>query len=170
VGIIFHRLRLNLHPEKTRKVDLSYGKDGFEFLGCYLRKRLSGRILEKEGKQRYFLQRWPSVRSMKRMRQKVKELTGSKRNGIKDVRVLIQDLNPALRGWGNYFRTGNAAIKFNSVDWYVGRRLQGFLARRAGRNLKTGQAEQWNAAWFKQQGLYRLGGTIRYPGVVQATS
>jgi len=168
VGIILCRLRLNLHSEKTRKVDLSYGKEGFNFLGCYLRKRLSGRILEKEGKRKYFLQRWPSVRSMKRMRQKVKELTGSKRNGVKDVQVLIQDLNPALRGWGNYFRTGNAAIKFNSVDRYVWRRLQGFLARRAGRNLKAGQVKQWDSAWLGQQGLYRLGGTIRYPGAVQA--
>lgn len=168
IGLILQRLRLALHPEKTRKVDLSFGREGFNFLGCYLRKRLSGRILEKEGKRKYFLQRWPSARSMKRMKQKVKELTGSKRNGVKDVRVLIQDLNPALRGWGNYFRTGNAAIKFTGMDSYVWRRLQGFLTRRAGRNLKPGQVRQWNTAWLGQQGLYRLGGTIRYPGGAQA--
>ena len=169
VSMILQRLRLNLHPDKTRRVDLSFGKEGFNFLGCYLRKRMSGRILEKEGKRKYFLQRWPSVRSMKRMRQKVKELTGAKHNGVKDVRVLIQDLNPALRGWGNYFRTGNAAIKFNSVDSYVWKRLQGFLVRRAGRNLKPGQADHWNTAWLGEQGLHRLGGTIRYPGAMHAT-
>ena len=29
---------------------------------------------------------------------------------------MIADLNPLLRGWGNYFRTGNAAIKFRQAD------------------------------------------------------
>jgi group II intron reverse transcriptase/maturase len=168
VGIILHRLRLDLNPEKTRKVDLSFGKEGFDFLGCYLRKRLSGPLLEKKGLKRYFLQRRPSSRSMKRIRQKVKDLTGSERNGVKDVRVLINDLNPVLQGWGNHFRTGNAAIKFNSVDGYVERRLRHFLIRRVGRNLKPGQASQWSPEWLEQQGLYRLGGTIRYPKAVHA--
>lgn len=168
VGIILGRLRLDLNPEKTRKVNLSFGREGFDFLGCHLRKRLSGRLY-KEGLKRHFLQRCPSARSMKRIRQKVKDLTGPKRNGVKDVRVLIKDLNPVLQGWGNYFRTGNAAIKFNSVDGYVWRRLFRFQTRRVGRNLKSGQAAQWNSAWFGQQGLYRLGGTVRYPNAVYAT-
>ena len=38
--------------------------------------------------------------------------------------MLVQDLNPVLRGWGNYFRTGNAARKFNQVDRYVVSRLK----------------------------------------------
>jgi signal transduction histidine kinase len=46
---------------------------------------------------------------MKRVRQRVKELTGRSRNGVKDVRVSIRDLNPVLRGRGNSFRTGNTA-------------------------------------------------------------
>ena len=37
---------------------------------------------------------------------------------------IIADLNPVLRGWGNYFRTGNAAKQFNQVDTYVWRRLR----------------------------------------------
>ena len=69
----------------------------------------------------FFLHRWPSQRSLKRVRQRVKELTGSNRGGVKDVRVIIRDINPVLRGWGNYFRTGNAAVKFNQVDTYVWR-------------------------------------------------
>ena len=168
VGIILGRLKLDLNPEKTRKVDLSFGKEGFDFLGCNLRKCLSGRLLEEKNLKRHFLQRCPSARSMKRIRQKVKDLTGSERNGVKDVRVLIKDLNPILQGWGNYFRTGNAAIKFNSVDRYVWRRLHRFLVRRVGRNLKPGQAGLWSSEWLGQQGLYRLGGTIRYPKAVYA--
>ena len=51
VRIILARLKLELHPEKTRRVELSWGKQGFDFLGCYLRKRLSGRIWEKARKR-----------------------------------------------------------------------------------------------------------------------
>ncbi|MBI4570774.1 MAG: hypothetical protein HY723_02405, partial [Chloroflexi bacterium] len=76
---ILRRLKLELHPDKTRRVELSWGKEGFDFLGCHLRKRLSGAILEKSGRRLYFLQRGPSQRSMKRVRQRVKELTGTNR-------------------------------------------------------------------------------------------
>jgi RNA-directed DNA polymerase len=123
---------------------------------------VSGRLLER-GIRRYYLQRWPSARSMKRIRQKVRVRTGRNRNGVKDIRVIIRDLNPILRGWGNYFRTGNAAIKFNQVDDCVRQRLRRFLMKRYGRNLHAGRADQWTADWFQQQGLYRLRGTIHYP-------
>ena len=32
-----------------------------------------------------------------------------------DIRVLIADVNPILRGWRNYFRTGNAADRLRTV-------------------------------------------------------
>lgn len=163
VRIILERLKLTLHPEKTRRVELTDGKDGFDFLGCHLHKRVSGRLLER-GIRRYYLQRWPSPRSMKRVRQRVKELTDRKRNGVKDVRVLIRDLNPVLRGWGNYFRTGNAARKFLQVDTYVWSRLRRFQVKRKGRNLRAGEALAWTRDFFHGHGLHRLRGTVRYPG------
>ncbi|MFH1724359.1 MAG: group II intron reverse transcriptase/maturase [Elusimicrobiota bacterium] len=169
IAIIFERLELSLHPEKTRRIDLSWGEEGFNFLGWYLRKRMSGRQKER-GKVLYFLNRWPSVKSMKRVRQKVKGLVGPHRNGAKDVRVLVKDLNPVLRGWGNYFRTGNSALKFLATDKYVRERLRKFLIRRHGRNLKPGQSSAWTDDWFLTQGLHRLRGTIRYPGVAHAVA
>jgi len=160
---ILARLGLELAPEKTRRVELSWGKQGFDFLGCHLRKRLSGPIWEKERRRVYFLQRWPSQRSMKRVRQRVRDVTGRNRNGVKDVRVIIRDLNPILRGWGNHFRTGNAAKKFNQVDTYVWRRLKCFMVKRKGRNLKPGEAEGWTYDFFWSHGLHRLRGTVKYP-------
>jgi len=163
VKLILERLKLRLHPDKARRVELTDGKGGFDFLGCYLRKRVSGRQLE-HGIRRYYLQRWPSTRSMKRVRQRVKELTGRDRNGVKDVRVIIRDLNPVLRGWGNYFRTGNAAGKFIQVDTYAHQRLHRFMVKRKGRHLRVGEASAWNEDFFHGHGLHRLRGTIRYPG------
>jgi RNA-directed DNA polymerase len=162
VGEVLAELGLELHPDKTRIVDLGEGREGFDFLGCHFHARASGRLLER-GIRRYYLHRWPSVRSMKKVRQRVKELTGRNRNGVKDVRVLISDLNPILRGWGNYFRTGNAANKFRQLDDYVVGRLKRFLRKRYGRNLHAGRADEWTENWFNDLGLYRLRGTIRYP-------
>ena len=163
VGRILTWLKLELHPEKTRRVDLSWGKQGFDFLGCHLRKRFSGPVWKRERKRVYFLQRWPSAKAMKRVRQSIRELTDSRWNWAKDVQVLIERLNPVLRGWGNYFRTGNAAIKFVRVDAYVWRRLNRFMIRRTGRNLKTANLFSWTDDFFHGLGLYRLRGTIRYP-------
>jgi group II intron reverse transcriptase/maturase len=170
VQAVLTRLGLELHPEKTRKIDLSRGREGFDFLGCHLRKRMSGPIWENERKRVYFLQRWPSAKSMKRVRQRVKELTGRNRHGVRDVRVLIDDVNPILRGWGNYFRTGNAAQKFNQVDSYVWERLRRFMIDRKGRNLKPGEAPTWTRAFFHELGCHRLRGTVRYPGAAHAAT
>ena len=81
-GILEGELGLELHPDKTRRVELSEGKEGFDFLGCHLHKRMSGRWLEQYGKRRYYLQRWPSAAAMKRVRECVRELLGRHRNGV----------------------------------------------------------------------------------------
>ena len=85
---------------------------------------------------------------------------------ITDVRdrELIAELNPLLRGWGNYFRTGNAADKFLEIDRYVAWRLKRLLIKRKGRNLRAGEADAWTADWLVGLALHRLRGTIRYPG------
>lgn len=156
-------LGLELHPDKTKVVDLREGREGFDFLGCHFRARVSGKLLER-GIRRYYLHRWPSQRAMKSIRAKVKAKTGRNRTGVSDIREVIADLNPLLRGWGNYFRTGNAADKFIAIDSYVVRRLRRLLVKRHGRNLRAGQADAWTRQWFGELGLHQLMGTIRYPG------
>jgi group II intron reverse transcriptase/maturase len=158
------RLGLELHPEKTRTLDLSWGKEGFEFLGCTLRKRMSGRVWERSRKRVYFLQRWPSQRSMKRIRQKVKQVTPRSRCHV-DLREIIAQLNPVLTGWANYFATGNAAIKFSAIDDYAIKRLRKQLLKRKGRHLEPGESLRWTREYFERLGLVRLRGTIRYPEV-----
>ena len=155
-------LGLSLHPDKTRVVELRGGKEGFDFLGCHLHARMSGKLWEQRRVVRYYLQRWPSKRSMKRARAKVKALTGRSQLGM-ELDAVIGRLNMFLRGWGNYFRTGNAADKFVSLDRYVAWRLKRLLIKKRGRNLRAEQADKWTRTWFHDQGLYKLMGTIRYP-------
>ncbi len=155
-------LGLDLHPDKTRVVDLRQGREGFDFLGCHFRARMSGRLWEQKRIVRYYLHRWPSARSMKRARLRIKALTGRNRVGM-ELQDLIKGLNPFLRGWGNYFRTGNAANKFIDLDRHVVWRLKRLLIKKRGRNLRAGQVGRWTRTWFHDQGLYQLMGTISYP-------
>jgi RNA-directed DNA polymerase len=162
VAEILGELGLELHPGRTKVVDLREGREGLDFLGCHFRARMSGRLWEQRRVIRYYLHRWPSQRAMKRLRDKVHARAGRNRVGA-DIREVIADLNPLLRGWGNYFRTGNAAVKFRQADDYVVWRLRTLMIRKRGRNLRAGQADAWTEDWFNGHGLYRLRGTIRYP-------
>src|SRR5687767_10872367 len=131
VSAVLTRLGLELHSEKTRTVDLSRGGAGFDFLGCHLRKRMSGPIWERSRRRVYFLHRWPSGRAMARVRARVRALTPRSRCH-EDLRRVIADVNPVLRGWAQYFRTGNAATKFHHLDAYVTDRLHALRRSRAG--------------------------------------
>ena len=162
LGEILAALGLRLHPDKTKVVDLRQGREGLDFLGCHFRARMSGRLWEQQRIVRYYLHRWPSQTALARVRAKVREHTGRNRVGV-DIRDVIADLNPVLRGWGNYFRTGNAGIKFGQIDRYVVWRLFRLMVKKRGRNLRAGQAGQWTEEWFNGHGLHRLRGTIRYP-------
>jgi len=160
------RLGLELHPDKTRRVELYDGKQGFDFLGCHFRKRLSGAIWERARKRVYFLHRQPSRRAMNGIRQKVRAQTPRGRCHA-DLRKVIADLNPILRGWGAYFGTGNAARSFKQIDTYVYERLRSLHVKRAGRNLEARTAETWTREYFWNHGLYRLRGTVKYPEATQ---
>jgi len=162
VGEILASLGLRLHPDKTKVVDLRNGREGLDFLGCHFRARMSGRLWEQRRIVRYYLHRWPSQAAMARVRVKVRDLTGRNRVG-RDIRDVIAVLNPILRGWCNYFRTGNAADKFRQIDKYVTWRLFRLMVKKRGRNLRGGHADQWTEEWFNGHGLHRLRGTIRYP-------
>ena len=155
IGQIMARLGLTLHPEKTRIANLARGEESFVFLGCMVRKRRS--VQRKPWC--HFVQRWPSPKAMRRIRERVHGLTDARRSG-RELKDLIEDLNPVLRGWGNYFRTGNADRKFNQIDDYVRRQLCRWLWRRGGQRRKF-RRDRWPRQ--HDMGLYRLRGTVCYP-------
>jgi RNA-directed DNA polymerase len=169
VRTVLTRLGLELHPEKTRMVDLSRGREGFDFLGCHLRKRMSGPIWERSRQRVFFLHRGPSQRAMTRVRARVRRLTGRARCHT-DLREVIAEVNPVLRGWAQYFRTGNAAAHFTYIDQFVEQRLRGLRLKRAGSRQTATQSSTWRRPFFEALGLIRLRGTIQYPGDAHAST
>jgi group II intron reverse transcriptase/maturase len=149
-------LGLLLHPEKTRIVDIRRGAQGFDFLGFHHRMVESWR---RPG--RYWLNKWPSPRAMASIRGKVRDMTGPSRVGL-DLGVVVEQLNPVLRGWGAYFRQGNSSAKFGAIDHYVHERVA-ILASRKHALSGFNWQDRFTWAWLGNLGIYRLTGTVRYP-------
>ena len=101
LGLVMDRLGLTLHPVKTRLVDLRRGKESFVFLGCTIRKK---RSIQRNPRW-HFMQRWPSPKATKRLRDRVRELT-SKRQSGKDVKQIIAELNPRTSRLGKLLPDG----------------------------------------------------------------
>ena len=160
IVLVMNRLGLTLHPAKTRLVDLRRGKESFEFLGCTIRKKRS----IQRAPDKHFMQRWPSPKATKKLRDRVRELTSKGQSG-KDVKQIIAELTPVLRGWGNYFRTGNADREFNKMDGFVVGSLRHWQYRRGGQ--RQTKREPFTGELLYGMGLHKLMGTVKYPA--QAT-
>jgi RNA-directed DNA polymerase len=154
-AMVLGGLGLRLSPEKTRIVGLTRGKEGFDFLGFHMRK-----VESWKWRGKWYLQRWPSARAMNSIREKIRALT-TRRYTEMALSAVVDRLNPVLRGWGNYFRAGNSARKFNQIDSYVHERLAILAAnkhQRSGRRWAT----EYNVAWFQRLGVHTLNGSVRY--------
>jgi retron-type reverse transcriptase len=161
VRVIMDRLGLELHPDKTRMVDMANGKEGFVFLGLNVRKR---RSIQRNPRW-HFVQRWPSPKAMKRVHTRVHELTEVRGNPARNISEVIEALNPVLRGWGNYFKTGNSDAKFNQMDSYVWRRVTRWQHRQGGQRTRF-RYDRWPSQRLWDMGLHRLQGTVSYPAHV----
>ncbi|XVQ86189.1 group II intron reverse transcriptase/maturase [Microbispora siamensis] len=97
---------LVFNEDKTRIVSLT---EGFDFLGFNIR-RYGAKLLIK-----------PSTAAMRRIRRRladeVRTLRGS--NAV----ALLATLNPIIRGWAAYYRTGVSSRAFSSLDDHMWRLL-----------------------------------------------
>jgi group II intron maturase len=73
----------------------------------------------------------------------------------------VEELNPVLRGWCNYFRWGNSSRQFSRIDSYVRERLALFDSKkRQKRRRRWGEGHR--QAWLSRLGIFSLSGTVRY--------
>ena len=153
---VLSTLGLQLHPEKTRIIRLTRGEEGFDFLGFHHRKVEAWRW-----PGHFYLQRWPSKRAMGSIRDKVRAATDRKFVGY-SLEAAVDRLNPVLRGWGNFFRYGNSARKFTTVDSYVHLRLARLASAKYGLSHRNwAKGNHFDLKWLSGLGVYRLTGTVR---------
>jgi len=150
-----NELGLELHKDKTKIVDTTGGKGGFDFLGLHIRRVKSHKY------HKFYAQMWPSVKSMKSIRTKVRELTARRSVLSCDIKEIVRRLNRELRGWMNYFRYGNSSKKFKQVDSYVHERLALWWSKK---HQKSGR--RWGVDFsytrYKHCGIQILDGNVRY--------
>jgi Group II intron, maturase-specific domain/Reverse transcriptase (RNA-dependent DNA polymerase) len=155
VAEILATLGLHLHPDKTRIVGLTKGRQGFDFLGFHHHKVESWRW-----RGRWYLQRWPATRAMNAIRAKIREATDRRFVGH-CLAWIVANLNRVLRGWGAYFRHGNSARKFADIDSYVHERLAIFASIKNGLRYHRNWTHRFTGAWLRDLGVYRLSGRVR---------
>ncbi|MBI4743969.1 MAG: group II intron reverse transcriptase/maturase [Actinobacteria bacterium] len=137
------KIKLKLNPKKTRIVNTE--KESFDFLGYSFKKALNPK---KTKKVAYY---YPSQKAEKEIKEKVKRITNPKRP-IKTEQV-IEELNPVIRGWVNYYRIANSSRKFGKIKWYVANKVRKFMVRR--KNKKGyGYKEYPDEYLYKELGLY----------------
>ena len=113
---------MKLHPQKTRIVHVRYG---FEFLG-YKIKRGYRKLHLPESKIRGqarqdALYAYPKEKSIRRFMDQVRQRT--KRTRPLQTKELIEELNPLLRGWGEYYKRAHVRKLFQRLDGWILRRI-----------------------------------------------
>ena len=105
---------LTLSEEKTL---ITHIDEGFDFLGFNVRKH-NGTLLIK-----------PSPKSLKRFTEQLHEVVLEK-NTAAAQQKLIEDLNPVLRGWGNYYSGVVSKTTFSKIDHILTNQLKRWSYRR----------------------------------------
>lgn len=116
------QLGLEMNSKKTKIISVE--KDNFDFLGFNFRKIINR-------KKKKIVSITPSVKAQEVIRAKIKEIT---QNRPVKVSKIIEELNPVLRGWVNYFRIGNSAKVFDRIRNYTVMKVRGFIRHRQIKN------------------------------------
>lgn len=118
---VFGKLELEMNKDKSKVLNLWGDQEAFDFLGIHHRK-IAKKI--KGNKKVYVMRSYPTRKAMKNMRQKVKEITEPRNRMHWTMNQIVEELNPKIQGWKNYYGLDAFATKFlNKIDWYIRRRL-----------------------------------------------
>jgi RNA-directed DNA polymerase len=145
-AVLEGELGLQLHPEKTRIVHITRG---FAFLG-YKIGRGRGLRYKAGGPGLYAV---PTDRSLKRFKDKVR--TATNRRNPKDLEGVLDELNPIVRGWGNYYRRAHVRRLYNRLNGWIVLRVWGH------------QYKHWRNAGWRHLPERRLYGELGLVNLLQ---
>jgi RNA-directed DNA polymerase len=131
---------LTLHPDKTHVGDCLVEGQGFEFLGYRFEAG----------------QRGVRDKSLKGFKDKVREKT--KRTRGDNMRTIIEDLTPMIKGWFGYFKHARLST-FQPLDGFIRRRLRAVMRKqekRPGMGRCHEDHRRWPNAYFANLGLFTM--------------
>lgn len=154
IRVLLERLKLQLHPEKTKLVCLWAGQEGFDFLGFHHRK-----VRSRKKAWVYYPSHWTSQKAEQAIRQKIREVTGNRSNLTRSLHSLVQELNDKVRRWANYYGYGTPAWRFKDLDWYLMQSVRRFINKKHG--LRKHRVGEHTNQWIEAYGLKTLATTVR---------
>lgn len=116
--ILQRELRMELSLEKTH---VTHVRKGFNFLGHKIV------MFNRQNKDVLFT--LPSKSSLQTVKSRIKQIT-SRRTIRFSLEQLLFQLNPILRGWSYYFRWDAAKSTLSYLDYYVWRRVFGWMKKK----------------------------------------
>jgi len=143
IAQIIESMGLSLNEKKTQALDLAKG-DILNFLGYSIRIGCGpGRRITLK----------PTDKAIARLREKMREVISRERlyRGIKGI---IEEINPILRGWKNYFKLTNIIRTFWDLNFYVTGRFY-----RVGRKTSQRYSKTFKPGVYitlRKMGLYCL--------------
>ena len=139
----FAKLQVEVNEDKSRRVDLARG-ESFGFLGFDFR-RIRSRS------NRWMPLYVPQGKKRRALLRKLKETF--RRFRSQPVSKVIEEINPILRGWVNYFAIGNSSRCFSYIRHWVEKKIRRHLAR--ARQRPGFGWKRWSSRWMYQQlGLF----------------
>ena len=131
---------LRLNADKTHVGDCRQAGQGFEFLGYRFEAG----------------QRWVRPKSLKVLRERIRHKTQRTRGD--SLAKIIEDLNPMVRGWFNYFKHAHSVAQLG-IDGFIRRRLRAILRKqekRPGMGKCFHDHLRWPNTFFAAQGLFTI--------------
>jgi RNA-directed DNA polymerase len=144
------RFRLQLNRDKTRMVNLNAPGAGLDFLGFTFRYDR-----DIYGRDHRYLNVFPSRKAVGRARDKLRELTSSRRCFVPLV-DMIDDVNRWSQGWAGYFSHGYSHTAFHTLNGFIIERLTNHLRRRSQRPFRPPEGRTFYAQ-LQALGLRNLG-------------
>ena len=130
------KLKVEINEDKTRMVNLSKGESG-GFLGFEYRL-----IRSRQGKWR--TQLVPKMKKRTALLRKLKLIFQRYRS--QPVGRVIEEINPILRGWVNYFAVGHSSRCFSFIKLWVEKKVRRHLMRARGR--QGFGWKRWSTQWL----------------------
>jgi RNA-directed DNA polymerase len=134
---IMNKLELTLHSEKTRLVDMYFGKDSFDFLGFNNRFQ---RFRNKSWKWYWTLQQVPSKKAMKKMRANIKEVFSSPSKLLWSMEEMVKLLNPKIIGMRNYYARRFTRPWLWKIEKYINYKFTRWFNRKKQCKYRLGNA------------------------------
>jgi RNA-directed DNA polymerase len=137
------KLQVELNEEKSRVVDLARG-ECFGFLGFDFRR-------VRTPKGRWMPLVMPQMKKRTELLRKLKGIFNRSRS--QPLRGVIEQINPILRGWVNYFAIGNSSRCFSFVHLWVEKKIRRLLAK--ARQRQGFGWKKWSSRWlYERLGLF----------------